>query len=34
VPFIAIDQFASKEGVPAGFDAEINNVVNDEINKF
>jgi hypothetical protein len=30
----AIDQFASKEGMPAGFDPEVNNVVNDEINKF
>jgi len=30
----AIDQFASKEGVPAGVDPEMNNVVNDEINKL
>jgi len=30
----AIDQFASKEGVLAGMDPEINNVVNDEINKL
>lgn len=30
----AIDQFASKEGLPAGLDPELNNVVNDEINKF
>jgi hypothetical protein len=30
----AIDQFASKEGVPAGMDPEINNLVNEEINKF
>ncbi|TVY47875.1 hypothetical protein LOCC1_G001984 [Lachnellula occidentalis] len=30
----AIDQFASKEGLPAGMDPEVNNVVNDEINKF
>lgn len=29
-----LDQFASKEGLPAGLDPEINNVVNDEINKF
>jgi hypothetical protein len=32
--FPAVDQFASKEGMPAGFDPEVNNVVNDEINKF
>jgi len=30
----AIDQFASKEGMPAGFDPEVNNLVNDEVNKF
>ncbi|CZR52303.1 uncharacterized protein PAC_02180 [Phialocephala subalpina] len=30
----ALDQFASKEGMPAGLDPEVNNVVNDEINKF
>jgi len=30
----AIDQFASKEGLPAGADPEVNNLVNDEINKF
>jgi len=30
----AVDQFASKEGLSAAFDPEINNVVNDEINKF
>jgi hypothetical protein len=30
----ALDQFASKEGLPAGLDPEVNNVVNDEINKF
>jgi len=30
----AVDEFATKEGVPAGFDPEINNVVNDEINRF
>lgn len=34
VLFAVIDQFATKEGVPAGFDPEINNIVNDEINKF
>ncbi|KAH8816040.1 hypothetical protein F5884DRAFT_206135 [Xylogone sp. PMI_703] len=30
----ALDQFASKEGVPAAMDPEINNFVNNEINKF
>ncbi|KAJ4388211.1 hypothetical protein N0V93_008818 [Gnomoniopsis smithogilvyi] len=30
----AVDQFASKEGLPAGADPELNNVVNDEINKL
>jgi len=30
----AIDQVASKEGLPAGFDPEVNNLVNDEVNKF
>jgi hypothetical protein len=30
----AIDQFASKEGLPAGLDPEVNNLVNDEVNKF
>lgn len=30
----AVDEFASKEGVPAGADPEINNVVNDEMNKI
>jgi hypothetical protein len=30
----AIDQFASKEGLPAGLDPEMNNMVNDEINKL
>lgn len=30
----AIDQFASKEGVPAGVDPEMNNIVNDEVNKL
>ncbi|RQM05941.1 hypothetical protein DH86_00002506, partial [Scytalidium sp. 3C] len=30
----AVDQFATKEGVSAGFDPEINNVVNEEVNKF
>jgi hypothetical protein len=31
---LAIDQIASKEGIPAGFDPEINNLANDAINKF
>jgi len=30
----AVDQIASKEGLPAGFDPEVNNLVNDEVNKF
>ncbi|TVY51527.1 hypothetical protein LCER1_G004507 [Lachnellula cervina] len=30
----AVDQFASKEGLPAGMDPEVNNVVNDEVNKL
>jgi hypothetical protein len=30
----ALDQFASKEGLPAGLDPEVNNMVNDEINKL
>jgi hypothetical protein len=30
----ALDQFASKEGLPAGLDPEVNNLVNDEINKL
>lgn len=34
VQCIAIDQFASKEGLPAAADPELNNVVNDEINKL
>lgn len=29
-----IDQVASKEGLPAGMDPEVNNVANDVINKF
>jgi hypothetical protein len=29
-----VDEVASKEGMPAGFDPEVNNVVNDEVNKF
>lgn len=29
-----VDEFASKEGAPAGVDPEMNNVVNDEINKL
>jgi len=32
--FTALDQFASKEGLPAGLDPEMNNMVNDEINKL
>lgn len=30
----AVDEFAQKEGMSAGFDPEVNNVVNDEVNKF
>ncbi|KAI2616504.1 hypothetical protein GGR54DRAFT_609411 [Hypoxylon sp. NC1633] len=30
----AVDQEAQKKGVPAGADPMINNVVNDEVNKF
>ncbi|TVY19157.1 hypothetical protein LARI1_G002749 [Lachnellula arida] len=30
----AVDQFASKEGLPAGADPEVNNLVNDEVNKL
>jgi hypothetical protein len=30
----AVDEVASKEGLPAGLDPEVNNVVNDEVNKF
>ena len=30
----AIDGFASKEGISASMDPEINNVVNDEVNNF
>ena len=30
----AVDAFAAKEGVNAALDPEINNVVNDEINKL
>jgi len=29
-----VDEIASKEGASAAFDPEINNVVNDEVNKF
>jgi hypothetical protein len=29
-----VDQLASREGVAAGFDPEINNVVNDAVNRF
>jgi hypothetical protein len=33
--FLAVvDQLASREGVAASFDPEINNVVNDVVNKF
>lgn len=31
---LVVDEFAGKEGLPAGMDAEVNNVVNDEINKL
>lgn len=31
---LAIDQFASKEGLPAGMDPEMNNLVNEEVNKL
>lgn len=31
---VAVDEFASKEGLPAAADPELNNVVNDEINKL
>jgi hypothetical protein len=31
---VVVDEIAGKEGVSAGFDPEINNVVNDEVNKF
>jgi hypothetical protein len=30
----AIDQFAAKEGVPAGADPEMNNVINNIVNKY
>jgi hypothetical protein len=30
----AVDGFAAKEGMSAALDPEINNVVNDEINKL
>jgi len=30
----AVDQFATKEGLPAGMDPEVNNLVNDEVNKL
>jgi len=29
-----VDEIASKEGMSAAFDPEVNNVVNDEVNKF
>jgi hypothetical protein len=29
-----VDQIATKEGVPAGFDPEINNVINSEVDKL
>jgi hypothetical protein len=31
---IAVDEVASKEGMSAALDPEMNNVVNDEVNKF
>jgi len=31
---VAVDQFAGKEGLPAGADPEVNNLVNDEVNKL
>jgi hypothetical protein len=31
---IVVDEIASKEGMSAALDPEINNVVNDEVNKF
>jgi hypothetical protein len=31
---VVVDEIAGKEGLPAGFDPEINNVINDEVNKF
>jgi hypothetical protein len=34
VRYIVVDEIASKEGMSAAFDPEINNVVNDEVNKF
>ncbi|KAI1326293.1 hypothetical protein F5Y16DRAFT_233551 [Xylariaceae sp. FL0255] len=30
----AVDHFANKKGMPAAANPELNNVVNDEINKF
>ncbi|CAK7563127.1 MAG: hypothetical protein SEPTF4163_000986 [Sporothrix epigloea] len=30
----AVDGFATKEGLSASFDPEVNNLVNDEVNKF
>lgn len=29
-----VDEFAGKEGLPAGADPELNNIVNEEVNKF
>jgi len=34
MPALAVDEFAAKEGVPAALDPEINNLVNDEVNKL
>lgn len=31
---LAVDEFAGKEGLPAGADPEMNNIVNDEVNKL
>ncbi len=31
---LVVDEFASKEGVPAAADPEINNLINDEVNKL
>ncbi|KAI8629149.1 hypothetical protein F5Y19DRAFT_475706 [Xylariaceae sp. FL1651] len=30
----AVDQYANKKGVPASADPELNNLVNDEVNKM
>jgi hypothetical protein len=31
---VVVDEIATKEGMAAGFDPEVNNVVNDELNKL